>query len=105
MKRKAIVGNFVAVLVLGTLAGCSSGSTKSPDVSDRIRRDLDASHYGDVSVSQDRDKGVVTLGGHVASDSDKSQAESLAKADAAGQVVADEIAVVPPGADDHKVGT
>jgi osmotically-inducible protein OsmY len=31
-----------------------------------------------VSVSQDRDKGVVTLGGHVAADGDKSQAESIA---------------------------
>jgi hyperosmotically inducible protein len=99
MKRKTIVGNFVAVLVLGSLAGCSTGSTKSPDVSERIRRDLDEAHYGDVSVSQDRDKGVVTLGGHVASDGDKSQAESIAKGDAAGQVVANEIAVNPPGAE------
>jgi osmotically-inducible protein OsmY len=87
----------LSVLALGTMAaGCSSGSNKSPDVSDTVRKDLDQAHYGDVSVSQDRDKGVVTLGGHVASDPDKSQAEMIAKADAAGQVVANEIAVVPP---------
>jgi osmotically-inducible protein OsmY len=48
-------------------------------------------------VSQDRDKGVVTLGGHVPSDTEKSQAESITKSIAGGQVVADEIAVVPPG--------
>ena len=50
-----------------------------------------------ISVEQDRDKGVVTLTGQVASDSDKSQAESIAKSIAGSQVVADEIAVVPPG--------
>jgi hyperosmotically inducible protein len=101
-----MVGGLAAVLAIGIFAaGCSTSATKSPEVSDKIRRDLDEAHYGDVSVSQDRDKGVVTLTGHVASDGDKAQAESIAKTDAAGQVVADEIAIVPPGADDHKVGT
>jgi osmotically-inducible protein OsmY len=41
----------------------------------------------------------VTLGGHVAADADKSQAESIAKSIAGGQVVADEIAVLPAGAE------
>jgi hyperosmotically inducible protein len=62
-----------------------------------IRKNLDQSSLNDVTVSQDRDKGVVTLGGHVASDADKSQAEAIAKSNAPGQVVADEIAVIPPG--------
>ena len=39
----------------------------------------------------------MTLGGQVASDNDKSQAESLAKSLAGAQVVADHIAVVPVG--------
>jgi osmotically-inducible protein OsmY len=98
MKTARMLIHVVAVLGLGTIAaGCSTGSTKSPEVSDRVRRDLTQSNLGDVSVSQDRDKGVVTLAGHVGSDADKSQAETIAKADAPGQVVADEIAVVPPG--------
>lgn len=87
---------FLSGLAITALAGCSMGSTKSPDVSDKIRKDLDQASFKDVSVSQDRDKGVVTLGGHVAYDDAKAQAESIAKADAAGQVIADEIAVVPP---------
>jgi osmotically-inducible protein OsmY len=37
------------------------------------------------------------LGGHVAADAGKSQAESITKAIAAGQVVADQFAVIPPG--------
>ena len=49
------------------------------------RKSLDQANLKEVSVSQDRDKGVVTLGGRVATDGDKSQAESLAKSIAGGQ--------------------
>jgi hyperosmotically inducible protein len=90
---------LLAVLVAGTLVGCSTSSTKSPDVSDNIRKSLDQASLKDVSVSQDRDKGVVTLSGHVAAESDKSQAESIAKSIASGQVVSNQIAVLPPGAE------
>jgi hyperosmotically inducible protein len=87
----------LTLLVLGTMLGCSGSSSKSPDVSDSIRKALDQAGLKDVSVSQDRDKGIVTLGGQVAGESDKSQAESLAKSLAGAQVVADQIAVVPVG--------
>jgi hyperosmotically inducible protein len=88
---------LLALLVAGALAGCSNTSTKSPDVADSIRKSLDQADLKNVSVSQDRDKGVVTLGGHVAADSDKSRAESIAKSVAGGQVVSGQIAVIPPG--------
>jgi osmotically-inducible protein OsmY len=39
----------------------------------------------------------VTLGGHVAADADKAHADSIAQSIAAGQVVADQIAVTPAG--------
>jgi osmotically-inducible protein OsmY len=87
---------MLALLGAGTLAGCS-GTAASPDVSDSIRKSLDQAGLKDVSVSQDRDKGVVTLGGHVVNDRDKAQAETLAKSLAGAQVVADQIAVIPPG--------
>ena len=87
---------LLVLFALGALIGCSTTSTQSPDVSDSIRKSLDQANLKDVSVSQDRDKGVVTLAGHVATESDKSQAESLAKSLAGGQVVSDQIAVVPP---------
>src|SRR5271155_5694337 len=90
--------SLLAVVLVGALVGCSTTSTKSADVSDGVRKSLDQANLKDVSVSQDRDKGVVTLGGHVASDGDKSQAESIAKSMAGGQVVADQIAVIPPAA-------
>jgi osmotically-inducible protein OsmY len=86
-----------AMLVAGLFAGCSPRSAKSPDVVDRIRHSLDQARLTDVTVSQDRDKGVVTLGGHVAADRDKGQAGSIAESFATGQVVANQIEVHPPG--------
>ena len=53
---------ILTVVIAGMLAGCSS-STKSPEVADGIRKSLDQAGYKDVSVSQDRDKGVVKLTG------------------------------------------
>jgi hyperosmotically inducible protein len=97
MKLLKLSVTVLALLVVGVLHGCSGTAAKSPDVSDSIRKSLDQSGLKDVSVSQDRDKGIVTLGGQVASENDKSQAESIAKSFAGSQVVADQIAVVPEG--------
>jgi osmotically-inducible protein OsmY len=87
---------LLAIVAAGLLAGCSQ-ATRSPDVSSGIRTALDQAGLKNVSVQQDRDKGVVTLGGHVASDADKTQAESIARSAAGAQVVSDQIAVVPAG--------
>ena len=95
MKKLRLSLAMFALLAVGILAGCSQTATKSPDVSDSIRKSLDQAGFKDVTISQDRDKGIVTLGGQVASGNDKSQAESLAKSLAGAQVVADQIAVIP----------
>ena len=86
----------LTLLTVGIMTGCS-GTTASPDVSDNIRKSLDQAGLKDVSVSQDRGKGIVTLGGYVPADGDKREAEELAKSLAGPQVVADQIMVVPPG--------
>jgi hyperosmotically inducible protein len=97
MKKLKLSVAMLTLLGVGILAGCSGTATKSPDVSENVRKSLDQAGFKNVTVSQDRDKGVVTLGGNVTSESDKSQAESLAKSLAGTQVVADQIAVVPVG--------
>jgi hyperosmotically inducible protein len=97
MKTSKLFFTLLSLLAAGILAGCSTTTAKSPDVSDNLRKSLDQAGFKNISVSQDRDKGIVTLGGQVASESDKSQAESLAKSLAGPQVVADQIAVVPVG--------
>jgi hyperosmotically inducible protein len=98
MNRIANWPSVLAMLAAGILAGCSQ-TVKSPDVSDNVRRSLDQAGLKKVSINQDRDKGVVTLGGQVPTDGDKAQAESIAKSLAGEQVVSDQIAVVPLGAE------
>jgi osmotically-inducible protein OsmY len=97
MKAFNLCVSILAVVVVGTLTGCSTTSTRAANVIDSIRTSLDQAGLKDVSASQDRDKGVVTLGGHVSSDRDKTQAESIARSLAGSQVVANQVAVIPPG--------
>lgn len=78
------------------LLGCQS-QNKAPDVTANIRNALDQAGFRDVSVKQDRDKGVVTLTGTVPTEGDKAQAESIAKSNAESLIVSDEISVRPPG--------
>jgi hyperosmotically inducible periplasmic protein len=96
MKSQKLLGAMGALLLAAALTGCSN-TPKSPDVADSIRKTLDQSGLKDVSVSQDRDKGVITLTGTTATEADKAQAESIAKSFAGAQVVSDQIAVRPPG--------
>ena len=88
--------SIITLFVAGILAGCS-GTSASPDVAASIRKSLDDAGFKDVSVSQDREKGIVTLSGKAVSENDRSQAEYLAKSLAGSQVVADQIAVIPVG--------
>jgi osmotically-inducible protein OsmY len=99
LKTLNLCAAVLALLVAGMFVGCSQPSPKSPDVSSNIRQSLDQAGFKDVSVTQDRDKGVVTLGGHVAADSDKTRAESIATSFAGGQVVSNQIAVTPLGSE------
>ena len=89
---------LLTIVAAAILAGCSQ-TVKSPDISANIRKALDQAGLKNVSATQDRDKGVVTLGGHVQADGDKAQAEAIATSLAGGEVVADQVAVLPLGAE------
>jgi len=93
MFRIAATGVFLGVALL---AGCST-QPKAPAVADNVRDSLKQAGIKDVSVNQDRDKGVVTLTGNVPTQSEKMQAQQIAQSAAGNQVVANEVAVVPPG--------
>jgi len=82
------------LLAIGFTAGCSR-TTQAPAVADNVRKELKQAGLNDVTVSQDRDKGVVTLGGHVNADADKTKAAQIAQSAAGSQVVANEVAVLP----------
>jgi hyperosmotically inducible protein len=88
---------LVAAIAVG---GCNREGA-SPEVADDIEESLEQANIDDVSVDQDRDKGVVTLTGNVASEADKERAESIAKAAAPRDVIANEIRVLPAGMEDR----
>ncbi|MEP7352932.1 MAG: BON domain-containing protein [Acidobacteriota bacterium] len=94
---KYVLVAAVASMILGVV-GCSKTPT-AVDVTASLQDSMKQADLKDVTVKQDLDKGVVTIGGHVPSEIDKSRAETIAKATAPGQVVANEIAVLPVGAE------
>ncbi len=83
------------VIVAMSFLGACSNTQKSPAVESQIRKSLDQAGLKDVSVAQDRDKGVVTLGGHVAADADKARASQIAQSVAGSDVIANEVAILP----------
>jgi len=96
MKSFKSISAAVPTVILALTIACSN-QNKAPDVSEDVRHALDQAGFNNVSVSQDREKNVVTLSGNVNSDDDKSRAESVAKSAAGAAVVADEIGVRPSG--------
>lgn len=90
------VSIFLIAFVISVGSGCTNNSTKAPDVTASIRQAIDQAGLKDVSVSQDRDKNLITLTGKVASDNDKLAAESIARSIAGTQVVCNQISVRPP---------
>ena len=82
-------------------AACAIGGCHMhPDHADEkaaVTNSLNSNNLGNVSVSQDRDKGVMTLTGNVNSDDLKTQAENMARQSAPDYTIANEIGVRPPG--------
>jgi hyperosmotically inducible periplasmic protein len=90
---------FIAILAAMFTIACSQQKANTPDVTDQIKDSLKTNNLGDVKVSEDRDKGVITLTGDVKDDQAKAQAEDIAKQNAGGLIVANEIGVRPEGAE------
>lgn len=99
MKSLRSLLTVMSLLIIGSLAGCSSSPTRSADVSGDIKKSLEQANLSNVKVSQDRDLGVVTLTGDVPNDAEKARAESIAKSIAGTQVVSNQISVRPEGAE------
>lgn len=96
MKMKHSYLLWEAILFGSMIAGCHHQSY--PDAKGAVTDTLKAHSLDKVDVSQDRDKGVMTLKGNVASESDKQEAENLSKQAAPGYTIANEIGVRPPDA-------
>jgi hyperosmotically inducible periplasmic protein len=89
----AILAAVVAATL--TVAGCSRDN--HPDVKYAVDSAMTQNGLGVVTVSQDREKGVITLKGDVVSEDQKAQAETVARQAAPGYTIANEIGVRPIG--------
>jgi hyperosmotically inducible protein len=98
-KRYKFLTGSVAILA-GALvvSGCNNKPTH-PDEKSAVTNALSTNNLSNVSVSQDQEKGVMTITGDVASADQKSQAEALVKQAAPDYTVANEIGVRPGGAE------
>ncbi|MGA1986459.1 MAG: BON domain-containing protein [Candidatus Sulfotelmatobacter sp.] len=89
--------SITLIFAIALTLACSDRPPKVPDVAGDIRHALDQAGLNSVSVSQDRDKAVVSLTGDVGTDDDKARAESIARSIAGTEVVSNEIGVRPGG--------
>lgn len=95
LKCHCLLGSAVIVATLA-IAGCQHHAAH-PDEKSAVTSSLQSNNLNSVSVSQDRDKGVMTLTGDVGTDDQKTQAENLAKQAALDYTIANEIGVRPVG--------
>jgi hyperosmotically inducible periplasmic protein len=99
-RRCLLLGGAIILGGAMAIAGCHHAY---PDAKAAVTDTLKANNLGKIDVSQDREKGVMTLTGNVDSDNDKMQAENLTKQAAPGYTIADEIGVRPP--DENSAGS
>jgi hyperosmotically inducible protein len=86
---------FVAMAALAMIlsVGCAQRRAENPSMKDNVENSLKQAGFNDVNVDEDRDKGVVTIKGNVASQADKQRAEEVARQSAGNSVIANEILV------------
>ena len=91
---------LVTASILSTLVlmGCNQ-KAQHPDVKTAVDTAMTRNDLGVVKVSQDRDKGVLTLTGDVETADRKAQAESIASQTAPGYAISNELGVRPVGAE------
>jgi hyperosmotically inducible periplasmic protein len=101
MEREPMQRLIIAFIALFLTFGvaCTQQRANTPSVKEPVKKALDDANLGDVKVDEDRQKGVVTLSGDVENMQDKQRAEDIARQNAAGMIVANEIGVRPQGAE------
>lgn len=89
---------MIPLLLAGLGLACSS-QRSNVSYKDNVQKALEQADLKDVTVSEDRDKNTITLGGTVHSDDAKQRAGDVARTAAGDRVVANEIGVQPTDAE------
>ena len=96
MHVKKLTAVFAALLMTFAI-GCSQHRANTPSEKGSVVDALKAAGYDKINVDEDRDKGVITLKGDIATQADKEKAEGIARQTANNSVIANELLVT--GAD------
>ena len=94
---KKLISITVVLLTLAFAVACSQQKANAPDAKPAVQDALKAAGYDKIDVSQDRDKGVITLTGDVPTDDDKAKVGQIAQQNANGMVISNEVGVRPQG--------
>ena len=96
--RKALCAAIFTAVLAATFTWAGCNRENHPDVKYAFDSAMTQNGLGVVKVSQDREKGVLTLKGNVESEDQKAQADNIARQAAPGYTVANELGVTPPNA-------
>lgn len=94
--RAALVAAALTLTGMLVLTGCNRADDHA-DVKDAVDQAMTRNDLGVVKVSQDREKGVLTLTGDVDSADKKAQAQTVAQQAAPGYAISNELGVRPVG--------
>jgi hyperosmotically inducible periplasmic protein len=99
-RRRFQLGPAVLLAGFVVMAGCNSSQPASPDthadVVAAITNSFKDAALNNITITQDAEKHVITLKGHVPFPDEVKQAVSLAKQAAPDYTIADEVDVLPP---------
>jgi len=85
----------LSVLAIFLALGCSGNRSSNPALKDAVTKALQQADLQKVTVDEDREKNLITLGGTVHSPDAKNRAMDVAKAAAPPRVIANQISVQP----------
>jgi osmotically-inducible protein OsmY len=97
MRTKTLGLLAVISLVIGM--ACTKTQTARASYEDEVKNALKQAELTDVTVSEDKDKNTITLGGTVHSGDAKEQAARISQSAAGSRMVVNEISVQPVGAE------
>jgi osmotically-inducible protein OsmY len=96
MKIKSKASTLMLVVPV-LLVGLACSARPSNSYRDAVKAALEQADLKDVSVSEDKDKNTITLGGTLHSEDAKNKAAEVAKASAGERIVVNEIGIEPKG--------
>ena len=105
MRTNILVLSLASFLAIGiacskqpsTTSDNASQTTNDNSYKDSVKKALEQADLTDVSVSEDKDKNTITLGGKVHSENAKQEAAKVAQSAAGPRVVANEVLVETAG--------